>query len=55
MRTVGYTVFVVLFVFTGRVWSKNCVQQDQCKCTFDDGSGTVDLSPMGSQDPNNPL
>ncbi|XP_045170384.2 uncharacterized protein LOC123532858 [Mercenaria mercenaria] len=29
---------------------KNCKQDGQCKCTFDDGSGTVDLSLIGRQD-----
>ena len=27
--------------------AKNCVQNDQCSCTFDDGSGTVDITRIG--------
>lgn len=29
--------------------SKNCVKNDQCSCTFDDGSGVVDLSALGKK------
>lgn len=29
---------------------KSCKQDGVCKCTFDDGSGTIDLSPLGKQD-----
>ncbi|KAH3719472.1 cation-dependent mannose-6-phosphate receptor-like [Dreissena polymorpha] len=43
-------VSVVLFMTTvmhGE--SKQCVQNDECSCTFDDGSGKVDLSMLGSK------
>ena len=55
---------MLTFTFHSRVWtlfacvlfshlpvvieSKDCVQNDKCSCTFDDGSGTVDLSRIGS-------
>jgi len=43
-------LLILLFTFCASVWSKDCVQIDQCKCAFDDGSGTVDLSSIGRQD-----
>ncbi|XP_045169913.1 cation-dependent mannose-6-phosphate receptor-like [Mercenaria mercenaria] len=42
--------FCVLSILIGLSDGKSCVQDGQCKCTFDDGSGTVDLSPIGRQD-----
>ena len=40
--------FAILSTLNIIVESKNCVQNDQCSCTFDDGSGTVDLSKIGT-------
>lgn len=48
-------VFGVLLVRDFIVQGKDCQMVDQCSCSFDDGSGTVDLSPIGSQDPSNPM
>lgn len=41
--------FLFYFHFISVVHTKDCIKQDQCSCTFDDGSGTVDLSNLGSQ------
>ena len=38
-----------IFHFISVVHTKDCIKQDQCSCTFDDGSGTMDLSNLGSQ------
>lgn len=40
----------VFLILIGLNHGKSCVQDGVCKCTFDDGSGTVDLSPIGRQD-----
>ena len=47
------TLFVLLLV--RNTISATCNQDGPCSCTFDDGSGKVDLSPIASSDPTNPL
>ncbi|XP_045168086.2 uncharacterized protein LOC123531309 isoform X2 [Mercenaria mercenaria] len=32
------------------VTGKQCVKSNHCACVFDDGSGTIDLSPIGHKD-----
>lgn len=40
----------ILFLLFGVCTGKSCTQDGLCKCKFDDGSGTVDLSPIGRND-----
>lgn len=42
--------FCVLFSISEIGQGKSCIQDGLCKCTFDDGSGTVDLTPLGRTD-----
>lgn len=49
-KVTDLVIFSVLFILIGLSDGKSCNQDGNCKCTFDDGSGTVDLSPIGRQD-----
>ncbi|XP_045169935.2 uncharacterized protein LOC123532543 [Mercenaria mercenaria] len=43
-------VCVFLLLTCNLIEGKSCIQDGQCKCRFDDGSGTVDLTQIGRQD-----
>ncbi|XP_060579618.1 uncharacterized protein LOC132736493 [Ruditapes philippinarum] len=47
-KVTDLVIFSVLFI--GLSDGKTCNQDGNCKCTFDDDSGTVDLSAIGRQD-----
>ncbi|XP_052808450.1 cation-dependent mannose-6-phosphate receptor-like [Mya arenaria] len=51
----GVLLLVVLVLHASETLCATCVQSGQCACTYDDGSGTVDLSPIASTDQSNPL
>ena len=44
----GAIVFVLICAHL--VLSKDCLPSDQCSCTFDDGSGKVELASLGNKD-----
>ena len=46
-----FEVFVVLVVcLTSSVLARDCIQEGQCVCRLDDGSGVIDLSGIGLKD-----
>ena len=46
-----HTIFpaIIFLFYSCNGQSKNCVTNDACSCTFDDGSGVMDLSKLGLQ------
>ena len=41
-------LFCIIY-YSSTVLSKECLQNDQCSCTFDDDSGDMDLHNLGLQ------
>ena len=54
MKSIGTRILtqVVLLTLTVLVpiFCKDCLLTNQCKCGFDDGSGSVDLTSLGHTD-----
>lgn len=44
-------LYCIAILFLGKfVYSKQCVKRSNCICVFDDGSGMIDLTPLGHSD-----
>ena len=44
------TLFFLLFLLWKPIYSKQCLGNDQCSCTFDTDSSVVDLTSLGNRD-----
>ena len=49
-----YTTFICLYSLSSITRSKQCIQTGPCTCKFDDGTGEINLTPLGRKD-NTPL
>lgn len=49
LRNYGFCLFLLLCI-SRSVVSKDCTVDDECSCTFEDGSGKVDLTSLGNTD-----
>ena len=49
---ITFLVTIVFFITldVSLVLCKDCLLTNQCKCGFDDGSGSVDLTSLGNTD-----
>ena len=44
------TLVLLLILDVAPVICKDCLMTNQCKCGFDDGSGSVDITSLGHTD-----
>ena len=43
-------VFLLILTLIAQVICKDCLLTNQCKCGFDDGSGSLDITSLGNTD-----